>query len=207
MNRKSIYFAFMVFLFSFPSFGQESTEKIEPNKWAAQLNFQHQDLLFEIDFGQLGIAHDVRFRPFFTAEIQRFIFTKNPNRHFFAVAELGHYNNLYHDRWLSFKLGLGSQRRIGNFFIASRLQAGLSRTRRGDIQYVLEDGKWVVATEAQPITVDLLLSPRIDVGYRIIDTKNPIDLFANYQMTLYASAVLQTAIPYHGYGFGIRYGF
>jgi hypothetical protein len=209
MNQKNIYIAFISILlfFSFPLIGQENIEKVEPNKWAVQLNIQHQDLLVNLDFGQLSVAHDVGFRPFYTAELQRFIYTKNPKRQFFAVAELGYYNNLYHDRWLSAKLGIGSQRKLGNFFIASRVQGGLSRTKGEDIQYVLENDKWVVSKANRPTTIDLLLSPRIDVGYRITETKNQIDLFFNYQMTLYVSPVLEIGIPYHGYGLGVRYGF
>lgn len=209
MNYKNIHIAFatILCLATSPLFGQKKAETPPPPKWAIQSNIQHQDILFDIDFGQLAVAHDVKIRPFYSLELQRFKTTKNPNRRLFAVAELGYYNNLYHDRWLALKLGIGSERKIGNFFIAARIQGGLARVKSADVQYVLEDNKWVISKETRLITKDLLLSPRIDVGYRIRNNEHPIDVVLNYQMTLYVSPVLEVGIPYHGYGLGVRYGF
>jgi hypothetical protein len=209
MNHKYLYIAFVAILFlgTSPLFGQENSDEFEPNKWSMQLNFQHQDLLFDLGFGQLSIAHNVKIRPFYTLELYRYKQTKNPNRRLFALAELGYYNNLYHNRWLSLKLGVGSEYQIGNFFISSRIQGGLANVKSADIQYIYKEGKWIVSEETRLITKDLLISPRIDIGYRIRNNNHPIDIVINYQMTFYFSPVLEINIPYHGYGVGVRYGF
>lgn len=206
MNFKNLYIAFAAILLlgAAPLFGQE---RITPeNRWAGQLNVQHQDILGDISFGQLSVAHDVKIRPFYTLELQRFFNSKKSNKNLFAVAELGYYHNLYHDRWLSLKLGIGSQRQFGNFFVGGRMQGGFSRTQGADIQYVLENDKWIVSQEKRPVTIDVLMSPRIDLGYRVINNEHPIDVFINYQMTLYVSPELQIGLPYYGYGLGVRYG-
>ncbi|MFK7950213.1 MAG: hypothetical protein AB8G11_21665 [Saprospiraceae bacterium] len=176
-------------------------------KWAAQLNVQHQDLLFDIDFGQLGVYHNVKIRPHTTLELYRFINTRKANRKLFGLAELGYFHNLYHDKWLALKLGIGSERRFGNFIISSRIMGGIARTQGADIQYVNSNGKWIVNDQKREPTLDYLMSPRVDLGYRIINNENPIDIFLNYQMTLYLSPAQQIGIPYHGYGLGVRYRF
>ena len=176
-------------------------------KWAAQLNFQHQDLLFELDYGQLGVYHDVKIRPHTTLELYRFINTRKENRKLFFTTELGYFNNLYHYKWLALKLGMGSERRLGNFIISSRILGGIARTQGADIQYVLSNNQWIVNDEKRNPTLDYLMTPRIDVGYRIFNDKNPIDIFLNYQMTLYLSPAQGVGLPYQGYGLGVRYGF
>lgn len=204
MNYKKIYIVLIAILFLgvTPSFAQEENL----NKWAVQLNLQHQDLLLELNFGQLRVADEVNIRPHYSFEVQRFFKMKSAKRRMFAIGELGYFDNLYHDKWLGLKLGVGSERQLGNFIISSRVQAGAARTKGADIQYVLEEGKWVVSKKSRQTTLDFLMSPRIDVGYRIVKNEHPIDVFLNYQMTLYISPTLDIGIPYHGYGFGLRYG-
>lgn len=201
---KNLIILLLLLFCSVNLFAQESENN---EKWAGQLNFQYQDLLFEIDFGQLGVYHDVNIRPHTTLELYRFINTRKDNRKLFALAELGYYHNLYQDKWLALKLGFGSERRLGNFIISSRIQGGIARTQGADVQYINSNGKWIVNDQKREPTFDLLISPRIDLGYRIINNENPIDIFLNYQMTLYISPAQQIGIPYHGYGLGVRYGF
>lgn len=184
-------------------------QDVESNakKWAVQLNFQHQDLLVDVDFGQLGVYHDVKIRPHTTLEFYRFVNTRKDNRKIFFVSELGYFHNLYHDKWLALKLGIGSERRFGNFIISSRLLGGIARTQGADIQYINSNGQWIVNDNKREPTLDYLMSPRVDIGYRISNNENPIDIFLNYQMTLYLSPEQQIGLPYQGYGFGVRYGF
>jgi hypothetical protein len=207
--QHKLYIALIIFSFLGTStlFAQNEISILPVNKWAVQANFQHQDLIFDIDFGQLAVADEVNVRPRYSLEIQRFFNLKSTKNRFFAVAEIDYFHNLYHDKWIGLKLGLGREWQIGNFFIAPRLLGGLARTQGADIQYIYENEKWVVSQEPRTATTDLLLSPRLDFGYRIIESKNPIDIFVNYQMTLYLSPENDIGLPYHGYGFGFRYGF
>lgn len=199
------YLYILILFCSISTFAQDN--EFNHTKWAAQLNFQHQDLLFEIDFGQLGVYHDVKIRPHTTLELYRFVNTRKDNRKIFFMSELGYFHNLYHDKWLALKLGIGSERRLGNFIISSRILGGIARTQGADIQYVLSDGQWIANDQKRESTLDYLMSPRVDLGYRVVNNENPIDIFLNYQMTLYLSPAQQIGIPYHGYGLGIRYGF
>lgn len=202
---KNLYIAIIAIFCSITVFAQDSESN--HTKWAAQLNFQHQDLLFEIDFGQLGVYHDVKIRPHTTLELYRFLNTRKDNRKLFFVSEFGYFHNLYHDKWLALKLGIGSERRFGNFIFSSRILGGLARTQGADIQYVNSNGQWIVSDQKRAPTLDYLLSPRVDLGYRIVNNENPIDIFLNYQMTLYLSPAQLIGIPYHGYGLGVRYRF
>jgi hypothetical protein len=207
--QNQLYIALITFLCFGTStlFAQNEINILPVNKWAVQANFQHQDLLFEIDLGQLAVVHDVKIRPRYSVEIQRFFNSKNFKNRSYVVAEIDYFHNLYHDKWLGFKLGFGREWQIGAFIISPRILGGLARTQGADVQYIYENEKWIVSETPRNVTTDLLLSPRLDAGYRIVSGGNPIDVFINYQMTLYVSNENQIGLPYHGYGFGVRYGF
>lgn len=202
---KKLYIITLLSFFSITAFAQKS--ELNHTKWAVQLNVQHQDFLFEIDYGQLGIYHDVKIRPHIMLELYRFLNTRKDNHKLFVVTDFGYYYNLYHDKWFALKLGFGSERRFGNFFFSSRINSGIARTQGIDIQYINSNGQWIVNDQKREPTLDLLISPRIDLGYRVMNNENPIDIFLNYQMTLYLSPIQQFGIPYHSYGLGVRYGF
>ena len=178
----------------------------ELRRWSAQLNFQQQDLLFEIPVGQLGVVHQVRLRPRVTLEAQRF-FREGERGRAFGSAQIGYYHNLYHDRWLSFKAGIGYEWKFGSRFFGSlRMEGGAARVKRSDVQYIYEDGVWVPTKNEAKANVDVLLSPRVDVGYRVLRGPIPMDIVANADLTLNANSRIGL-IPFYGLGLGFRIEF
>lgn len=186
------------------AFGQDSPPI---GKWALQLNLQHQDFLLPgaIYVGQLGVIHEVRVRPVFALDGQRFFF-KNPKNKGFFSGQIAYHNNLYQNRWWSGKFGLGYERLFRFGLITSiRIEAGWARVKDSDPQYVFEEGKWVyLKTDGKAFTTTQL-SPRLDIGYRIGTIDHPIDLFANGQLTALAHPEWGL-LPYYGVGVGLRYG-
>ncbi|MEL6844817.1 MAG: hypothetical protein AAFP02_16535, partial [Bacteroidota bacterium] len=95
----------------------KAQENLDSPSWSIQFNTLHQDVLLRYNIGALGITHDVSIRPAFSLEAQQYLKVKAKSR-LFASAQLGHYRNLYQERWNSVQLGLGWERTIveGLFF-------------------------------------------------------------------------------------------
>lgn len=201
------YFPLALALFLvFNSGSAHAQEAAVPKKWAAQINFQQQDLLFQIDLGQLGVLHDVKLRPRYALDVQYFLKEKKRGRSF-AYGQLSYFHNLYHDRWTGLQIGMGFEWEFGNRFFASfRGGGGIARVKSSDIRYTYEEGVWVETKNEDRANVDVLISPRLDVGYRISDKALPIDIFANSQLTINANNRVG-AVPYYGLGLGLRIGF
>ena len=177
-----------------------------PPRWAIQLNTQHQDLLYQIQYGQLGVTDPVNIRPLYSIDFQRF-YAKNIQTRRFLSGQIGMYNNLYHERWISFKIGYGVEQKIGKRLFGSlRMEGGMALVRNTDVRYQYEDGKWVEAKGDSPLYADIVLGPRMDFGYRVGNTKNPIDIIATANLTLHLNPRVG-GIPYYGIGLGVRYGF
>ena len=174
--------------------------------WSAQLNVQHQDYLFDFNFGQLGVVYQVGIRPQVGLEVQRVIKRKE-NKTRFVTGQVGLYNNPYNERWLYLKLGIGKERIFDNgFFFNFRIEGGLARVSNIDPQYILEDGKWVPTDNYAESHIDFMFGPRLDLGYRISDAGNPIDVVLNSNLNLHLNPEIG-GIPYRALGFGVRYGF
>ncbi|MEL7529841.1 MAG: hypothetical protein AAFN10_00960 [Bacteroidota bacterium] len=182
--------------------GQENT--INP-KWSLQFNAQHQDVLLRYDIGLLGVTHEVKIRPAFSLEAQRYFKVKAKSR-LFASGQLGHYRNLYHERWNSLQLGLGWERTLfAGLFLNLRINAGVAHTRNADPQYIYENGEWVPTKTAAQQYVDLVMGPRLDLGYRIPTQGNPIDIIATTSGILHYNKILEFLYPHYGLGLGVRY--
>ncbi|MEL6922777.1 MAG: hypothetical protein AAFO94_01935, partial [Bacteroidota bacterium] len=154
--------------------GSALAQDMVANKWSLQFNLQHQDLPLDISFGQLGVVHDVSFRPYYSLDIQR-AFYKNPRHQFLLYGRVGHYNHLYHYKWLSLGLGIGYEARIWKGLFASiRLETARVRVQRSDPQYTLENEKWVVAKNYQPANWHLKVLNRVDLGYRVLEGRHPL---------------------------------
>jgi len=181
-------------------------DELEMRDWSAQLNVQHQDYLFDFNFGQLGVVYEVGMRPQVGLEVQ-WVITRKENKSRFVTGQLGFYNNPYNERWLYLRFGVGKERIYNNgFFFNFRMEAGVARVSNIDPQYILEDGKWIPTDNyAQPRT-DFMFGPRLDLGYRISDAGNPIDVVLNSNLNLHINPEIG-GIPYRALGFGVRYGF
>lgn len=182
-----------------------SQEDIATNRWYVQANLQHQDMAFEIPYGQLGVVHDVHIRPFYNAEIQ-YLLSQTSKKKRYLTGQLGYYNNLYHNQALSLKLGYAREYKLFKIIIVNiRGDVGIAAVKNSDVQYVYEEGKWVAAPNYDPTRLAFLISPHLDLGYRIRENKNPIDLFLTSHLLL-INDYEWGALPYYGIGVGVRYG-
>ncbi len=205
ISKYQIIFLFQIIFFCLPSNLTAQDETISKD-WSAQLNVQHQDYLFDFNFGQLAVVYEVGIRPQIGLEVQRVIKRKD-NKSVLATGQLGIYNNPYNERWLYLRLGVGKERIFDNgFFFSFRIEGGLARVSSIDPQYILEDGKWVATNNYTEPRIDFMFGPRLDLGYRISDAGNPIDVVLNSNLNLHLSPQVG-AIPYRALGFGVRYGF
>ncbi|MFK7924147.1 MAG: hypothetical protein AB8H47_19470 [Bacteroidia bacterium] len=180
-------------------------ENTESPQWSLQLNALHQDVLLLYDIGLLGVTHEVNIRPAFSLEAQRYIKTK-PKSRTFVSGQLGHYRNLYHERWNSLQIGFGWERTLfAGLFLNLRLSAGVAHTKNADPQYVHENGEWVAVNYSDQQYVALVMGPRLDLGYRVKAKGKPIDIIATTQGTLHFNKILQFPYPHYGIGLGVRY--
>lgn len=198
---------FSLFLFLVGAGSLQAQEEVKPERWALQLTVQHSDILFQEAFniGQLGVADEVNIRPVYSVEGQYFL-TKGPKRKLFLSAETGYYANLYHDRWFVGTIGLGLERRFfQKLILSSRLELGRSIISSRDPQYVLENEIWVPTNSNRSIFFATSFSPRVDLGYRILTVPYPVDLIANYQVSLVGHPEFGL-LPYYSTGIGVRVG-
>ncbi|MEM6344705.1 MAG: hypothetical protein AAF927_12520 [Bacteroidota bacterium] len=183
----------------------KAQENTEFPHWSLQFNTLHQDVLLRYDIGLLGVTHNVNIRPAFSLEAQRYFRVRAKSRLFFS-GQLGHYRNLYHERWNSLQLGIGWERNIfAGLFVNLRLQAGLAHTRNADPQYVYENGEWVPLSRATQQYFALLIGPRLDLGYRFDIQGHAIDLIATTQTQVHYNQIIEFPYPHYGLGLGLRY--
>lgn len=184
-------------------------QEVKQTKWAAQFNLQHQDIaaLSEISIGQLGVIHKVFIRPYYSLDIQRFFFRKTGKNKFFLLTQFGYFANLYQDRWLSLEFGMGYERRFAKrFFSSLRVKIGNASVKDHDILYVYEQDKWVETPNPSESNPSSLTTVRIDLGYKLLDKKLPVDLVGSGQYMLRNHHDFGF-IPYSAVGLGIRVGF
>jgi len=188
-------------------FAQETAAQSSPTKsWAIQLNVQHQDLALQISFGQLGVAHQVRIRPVYSMGIQRFTQKKASVRTFWS-GQIAFYNNLYQDRLLHGSLGAVVERWLTkSLFISTRIESGVAFVRNADVQYELENGLWIPSNNFSKTYTVLVVGPRLDIGYKIIDQAHPIEIIAMTKLTANISSRIGF-LPYYAAGVGVRWGF
>ncbi len=183
-------------------FAQNESKQVD---WAIQINAQQQDLAATIDFGQLGVVHDVSIRPRFSVEAQR-LTQKKRNRKRLYSFQLGYYNNLYHDRWWSAQFGMGSEWQLPKgLFLNARSELGMALVQNTDLQYEYDGEQWVKAKNSTGAGISVLLGTGLDFGYRISEGEHPIDVVLNGRLQLVASDF--GLLPYYAYGVGMRYGF
>jgi len=205
MRKYLIYLCLGILAFGGQPQHLKAQDNTDPQLWSVQLNAQHQDVLLRYDIGLLGVTHEVNFRPAISLEAQRYIRTK-PKSRTFVSGQLGHYRNLYHERWNSLQLGIGWERTIvAGLFMNFRLSAGIAHTKNADPQYVYEGGEWVPTQKSSQQYAALLMGSRFDLGYRVKSQGNPIDIIATTNATVHFNQVLQFPYPHYGIGLGVRY--
>ena len=191
MRQFIIYLCLWVLAFGGQPQLLKAQEITDAPSWSLQFNTLHQDVLLRYDIGQLGVTHDVKIRPAFSLEAQKYLKVKAKSR-LFANAQLGHYRNLYHERWNSLQLGLGWERTIvAGLFVNLRIAAGVAHTRSADPQYVYENGEWIPQSKAAQQYFALLMGPRLDLGYRFDIQGHAIDLIATSQSQIHYNQILQ----------------
>ena len=196
-----------IWLFSCLSLIAQEDETVDQDKWAVQFNLKHQDLPFDFNFGQLRVVHNVGIRPYYSLEVQRLFQRKNPKKQFFLVGQIGHFNNLYQDRWFTIKAGLGFERTIGKkFYYSSRFEIGKVNFRNADVQYILENEKWIPTSNFSESKWTNVFATRVDIGYKLFTGKYPIDLILSGDLKLMMHPEFG-AFPYYAYGGGVRYHF
>lgn len=174
------------------------------SKWSLQLNVQQQDLAVQIPYGALGTVYPVGIRPFYSLDIQKRLKSKEKS-HTFLSGQLGFYNNLYHERWMTAKIGFGREFNIASKWFASlRLEGGVARSKNSDVQYVYESGKWVPTDNYAKGSIDMLLAPRLDIGYRLIESEHALDAVMTSQLLMHVDTSLESGIPMYGLGVGLR---
>ncbi|MCI4667672.1 MAG: hypothetical protein MRZ79_05880 [Bacteroidia bacterium] len=184
-----------------PSFGQKKEKK---STWAFQSNLQHQDIAFSFYVGQLGQVDPVYIRPYTSLEVQR-LFYDNEKAQRFLSLKTGLYRNLYHDRWISLQLGLGIQKYLNKkIFYALRGELGFANAKNTDIQYQLEDGKWVQTRNGAPSSTNPLFGLRLDIGYRALIDEMPLDIILLSQINGHKNSIFESYVPYYSIGLGLR---
>ncbi|MEN0047955.1 MAG: hypothetical protein AAF806_12920 [Bacteroidota bacterium] len=179
------------------------------NKWAVQLSLKHQDIpIFKaFSIGQLAVLHEVKIRPYYTLDIQHNLKSKKPNLKFAFSTQLGYYRNLYRDRWLSYKVGtLLEWQFFKRCYLITRIELGHAFVKDADVQYIYENNKWIPTSNFDSFEAGFIASPRVDVAYRVINSKNPIDVLLTTDATLIYHPNFGR-LPYFGFGGGVRYGF
>ena len=177
----------------------------QPERWTIKIDVQHKDIPLQEDLsiGQLGVSDVVRIRPFYSADIQYFL-NKGEKRKLFLSGRLGTYVNLYQDRWLTAQIGLGLERRFfKRFIVLGRMETGIARISSRDPQYLLEDGQWVPTSEGRVSGWGMMLNPRLEIGYRILEGERTLDAFVNSHAEITVHPEFGT-LPYLGYGIGVR---
>jgi hypothetical protein len=190
-------------MIGFTAFGQD---EVPQSKWSVQANIQHQDLLFQIPFGQLGVFDPVYVRPVYSIEVQRYLKDGKRYRQFLSL-QTYFYNNLYHDQSVGLQLGIFKERTIyKSLFLVTGIEVGLGRIWNSDTQYILEDGVWVPTENYMQSYNSFSFGPRMDLGYRVANGNHPIDILVKSHLTLRLEN--QTGgLPFYGVGFGVRYRF
>lgn len=181
-----------------------SQAEVGTKTWALQLNVQHQDLSADIDFGQLGVVEKVTLRPFYTLDVE-YAMQRKPNRKRIFTAQLGYYNNLYHEVWLTAKAGVGNEWQLFNkFYLGARAEFGATWVKPSDVRYRYDGERWVETENTALFDRGVFISPRLDFGYRIIEGNHPIDVAVNGTFSLAETGI--GLAPYYAYGLGVRYG-
>lgn len=186
---------------------QEEGKAIDENRWAIQLNIQHQDIMFQnlLNFGTLRVFDEVNIRPIFSLEAQRY-FSIRPKSKRFLAAQVGYYNSLYHQKWLIAKLAYGRERTLyKGLFISFRAEFGVARAKDSDLQYIYENEKWVVTDNFGTARMGFLFGSRMDIGYRVTNGAHPIDALLTTHGNIHFDSNIG-ALPYYGIGIGVRYG-
>lgn len=205
MRQQLIYLCLGILAFGLQPQSLNAQENTDLPQWSVQFNAQHQDVLLLYDIGLLAVTHKVNIRPAFSLEAQKYIKSK-PKSRTFVSGRLGHYRNLYHERWNSFQLGLGWERTLfAGLFLNLRISAGVAHTKNADPQYVHENGEWVAVSNSDQQYMALVMGPRLDLGYRFKTQGNPIDLIATSHATLHYNKILEFPYPHYGLGLGVRY--
>jgi len=183
-------------------FGQEEGNS---KNWAIQANFQHQDLLIDIPFGQLGVYDQVNFRPVYSIEVQKYLKDKKRYRRFFSLQGY-FYNNLYHDNSYGVQLGYFKERKIyKGLFVVSGMEIGIGEIQNSDPVYIYEENEWKPTENTSPAYTSVSFGPRLDIGYRILDKENYLDVILKSHLTLRLEN-RSGGLPFYGVGFGVRYG-
>lgn len=185
------------------TWAQEATEATP--QWAIQANVQHQDLVIQAPIGLLGVTHKVWLRPMYSLEAQR-LFVKSERTTQYLSMQVGYYHNTYHSNWWWAKIGWGVERRFFKRWIGSlRIEGGVGQMQDADIQYQHIDGVWEPIRANSGRKMAVLITPRLDIGYRIKEGKQPLDVFVKADGTLIFNR-RNLGSPYYGLGFGLRMG-
>lgn len=184
-------------VFSSTVFSQQSQQE----KFSIQFNIQHQDLPISLDVGELQTIHKVSFRPYVSADVQ-YNFKNRENESRFITAHLGYYYNQYNSRWLATNLGYGGRLSLGDrLSLAPSMELGVGFARDRTVLYRFESEKWVGQSEAVDMTYEIIVKPRLDIGYSI---NQSIGVVITMHGLLFSDEDL-FAIPYYGLGLGLRY--
>lgn len=206
MKMRFFPYAFAILsCFSFQAGLAQDSETLNDSKWAIQLSVQQQDLVLRIPYGQLGTVYPVYIRPFYSLDVQR-TFHVNDKHELFWSAQLGYYNNLYHEKWISGKMGIGIEKKLfARGFTSLRVEGGLARAKSSDVQYIYESGKWVPTDNFSKASIDILMAPRLDLGYNILDGDHKLDVVVTSQLLLHLDTSIESGLPMYGVGLGLRY--
>jgi len=169
--------------------------------FSVQLNLQHQDIPINFDLGQLQKIHNILIRPYTSVDIQ-YNFKENRKKQRFIQAHIGYFYNQYSSRYLATNLGYGKRYSIKKrLAIIPSFEIGVALARDQTIEYTYENEKWLSQSNADLVSLELILKPRLDFSYKI---NSKLDILVTSHALLLSDDIFPM-IPYYGIGIGSRY--
>jgi hypothetical protein len=179
-----------------------------PSRWKLRADFFHQDLAFQIPFGQLGVYHKPVIRPGFALGGE-YTYQQRKHLRLYQSAHLGYYNNVYEERWGTLGTELGMEWEIWKgILIAPRIGLQYNLVKPSDLRYMYEGDKWVPVRNTDPAFSRLGGSIGLDLGYRVCKGAHPIDVLANGNVSI-AGPYIKGSFPFYFFksaGVGLRVG-
>ena len=208
MNHKIILLAILLCGLVQPSFAQNTS------RWAANMQFFHQDFAIDLDPGQLGVTDATSVRPGISAGIERtWKNIGNDRIRLFQDLNLGFWNSPYSENYTFIGTRLAADFRV---FKQLRLTTGvlyrIGRAKTKDVRYIYENEKWVPSKNSTLGFFRQNAGFDTRLGWRFAArSAHPVDVQVGINWTIawkFAPAEISANLMlYKALQVGLRYGF
>lgn len=193
-------------VFSINTNGQKEIKDTKKSKIHLRADLIHQDNLFTLDFGALGVYDKVTLRPGISLSLEYDWINKKFFR-FYSSVKTGFQNNPYEERFVTIGSNTGIEfLAFKRLLIAPRGGLDYNFVKPTDIRYEYDGDKWVVSKNLDPVFSRITASVGLDLGYRIRKGYKPIDLLINGTATI-GGPYIKDSVPiwaWKSLGLGLR---